>query len=124
MPQSLKENPTINSGNVVLKRKDNGNWTLRERSQHNANRHLQEIFKESPSTSAPVSILQPNGDAGGYAPVLDGRKYASNGHHHSHAGSQTEVDGSEGDVATIKNEMENLSQVRHRCHCCCCLWWW
>ena len=115
--QSLKENPTINAGNVVLKRKENGNWTLRERSQHNADRHLQEIFKESSSpTSVPaVPTLQPNGNAGGYAPVLDGRKYVSN--RHNHAGSQTVVDGSEGDVASMKNEVEQLSQVCRRCSC-------
>lgn len=41
--QSLKENPSINSGNVELRRQDNGRWTLRERSRHNADRQLQNM---------------------------------------------------------------------------------
>ncbi|XP_076435181.1 uncharacterized protein LOC143275009 [Babylonia areolata] len=77
--KALKDNPTIDSGNVVLRRKDNGKWTLRERSQHNANRHLQEVFKEDPGLAPPTTLSQPNGSAGGgHAPVIDGDK-ATNG---------------------------------------------
>ncbi|KAL8580972.1 hypothetical protein ACOMHN_017538 [Nucella lapillus] len=84
--KALKDNPTIDSGNVVLKRKDNGNWTLRERTQHNANRHLQDIFidDDQPTNTStdvpPIFVSQPNGSAGGsYAPVIDGRQLANQG---------------------------------------------
>ncbi|KAL8614878.1 hypothetical protein ACOMHN_042836 [Nucella lapillus] len=46
---SLKSRPGPAGANVVLRRKENGNWTLRERSQHNAQRHMQQIFRAASS---------------------------------------------------------------------------
>nr|KAG5709993.1 hypothetical protein BaRGS_030069 [Batillaria attramentaria] len=108
---ALRQNPRINSGNVELRRKDNGNWTLRDRTAHHANRHLQEVFKESSGANTPVP--QPNGTAGGYAPVIDGGKArVRNGQYVvSTTGSQTFVDGPPSpDLTDMRNEVDHLSQ--------------
>ena len=89
---------------MVLKRKDNGNWTLRERSQHNSNRHLVEIFSDDPKNE-PVSGLQPNGHAGSYAPGEDGRE-ANQGLRYKFR------NGFGGDYEPDENEVEDLSKVR------------
>lgn len=67
--------------NVEFKKRDNGNWTLRERSAHNANMHLREVFKEQQKQEGKTTIDQTdtvprlNGNAF-HIPVLDKSKNA------------------------------------------------
>lgn len=58
---------------VEFKKRENGNWTLRERSAHNANMHLKEIFKENQETSDTEQTAKLNGDIH-HVPVLDKSK--------------------------------------------------
>lgn len=111
---ALKQNPRINSGNVELRRKDNGNWTLRDRTAHHANRHLQEIFNESSGTTTPVP--QPNGTAEGYAPVLDGSQRVEQVTDvYIVTGAQTYEDSPDSssaspDLVYMRDEVDHLSQ--------------
>lgn len=67
--------------NVEFKKRENGNWTLRERSAHNANRHMAELFSQqsndgvtpdaTASTPASASPRPQNGDVPHHVPVLD-----------------------------------------------------
>ncbi|GFR72863.1 hypothetical protein ElyMa_000389400 [Elysia marginata] len=64
--------------NVEFKKRDNGNWTLRERSAHNANRHMAELFNqhtngtdETTGTTVSTSPRPQNGDVKNHVPVID-----------------------------------------------------
>ncbi|RUS72199.1 hypothetical protein EGW08_020048 [Elysia chlorotica] len=71
--------------NVEFKKRDNGNWTLRERSAHNANRHMAELFNEqtnggggdgviaiSPASPAVITTQRSrDGSVSNHVPVLD-----------------------------------------------------
>ncbi|KAL8579284.1 hypothetical protein ACOMHN_010868 [Nucella lapillus] len=92
---SLKSRPGPSGTNVVLRRKENGNWTLRDRSQHNAQRHMQQIFREASSPPSP-SPRHPNSDvsSGQGWPEGDGdggTQTGVNGRRRAHSASQTEL---------------------------------
>ncbi|BFZ04639.1 hypothetical protein BsWGS_07678 [Bradybaena similaris] len=46
----------VKSENVQLKKMENGNWTLRGRTDHNANRHLLEVFNEHKQANGDVAV--------------------------------------------------------------------
>ena len=100
-----------------MQRKDNGNWTLKDRSRHNADRQLKEIFKESSTASSssspsPSPFADLNGSAGDQTDAGDGDVPVLNGSGRVESGSQTVVvDGSEADMAQMRTEVEMLSQV-------------
>ncbi|CAL1543940.1 unnamed protein product [Lymnaea stagnalis] len=62
----------VHSSNVELKQRDNGNWTLSQRSAHNASRHMAEIFPQRSQPNGAV-IVKTNGDVP-HVPVLDRSK--------------------------------------------------
>lgn len=94
----------VKSENVQLKKMENGNWTLRGRTDHNANRHLLEVFNEHKQANGDVAVKAeddvrhmplieeihvhrlPAVDEREihYMPVLDGKEvYKNNNHHHT-----------------------------------------
>ncbi|GFO29643.1 hypothetical protein PoB_005614800 [Plakobranchus ocellatus] len=67
--------------NVEFRKRDNGNWTLRERSAHNANRLMaDQLFSEqnnnnvtATKTTVISTVGAPNGGVPNHTPVLDAR---------------------------------------------------
>ncbi|PVD31479.1 hypothetical protein C0Q70_06891 [Pomacea canaliculata] len=115
----LKNDPTLQPGNVVLSRKEDGNWTLRDRSVHNVNRHLTEVFHESPPGTPVIGTIS-NGEVVGYSrptnpPVLNHEgemlvaRTSSGGFGY---GSRMSTSGGSqnGDLTDIRNEVEHLSR--------------
>ncbi|XP_059144711.1 uncharacterized protein LOC131931899 [Physella acuta] len=62
----------MHSANVELRKRENGNWTLSQRSAHNANRHLTEIFVERKQPYDEIATKS-NGNVA-HVPVLDRSK--------------------------------------------------